>query len=187
MLSYVFWHRPNGEVSTAGYEKALLEFHRVLGGAGRPGLKATAVYRIDETPWLQNKMGYADWYLLEGSWAMDALNSVAVSSRREAAHDDVASQSFEGYGGLYDLITGEPEFENDLKAVWLTRPRGVDYWADLGRMVEDAGRPDTCWRRRMVLGPAPEFAIIGEPGLEVTPAEGWVIAAEVERIFLGPT
>lgn len=185
MLSYIFWHRPYPETSPSAYESALLEFHRRLAGAPPPGFSASAVYRVAPTPWLDDREGYEDWYLVEASWALDPLNRGAVSGPVEAAHAAVAALMEAGHGGLYALVWGEPTRAGDSTVAWLSRPRGIRYEPILDELRERLNGAWHCWRRQMVLGPAPEFALVSSPSVVPTPPPGWAVRG-VERVCLWP-
>jgi hypothetical protein len=69
-------------------------------------------------------------------------------------------------------------------AVWLIRPRGIQYRPVLKATC--AGIPNaTAWRRQMVLGPAPEFCIELTAGAKFQAPQGWQ-AREVKRARLMP-
>lgn len=183
MLAYLFWHRPYPSCEAAQYEAQLLRFHRQLAAAPPPGFRGSAAFRIPPVPWLGGEGGYEDWCLVEGSWALDPLNNFAVTGAMERPHNDVAAQMDVGHGGLYRLMWGEAALTGE-SATWLTRPRGIDWRAalePLHRQVPGA----VCWRRQMVLGPAPEFLIAAPAGAAVTPPEGWT-ALKVARTRFGP-
>ena len=80
-------------------------------------------------PWLGNQGGYEDWYLLEGSWAMDPLNGFAVAGRTQRPHDTAAAQMEEGQGGLYAHAGGDSSPAAQSSVFWLTRPRGISWQA----------------------------------------------------------
>lgn len=185
MLAYLFWHRPSPAAPAATYEAALVTFHRRLAEAAAPGLRASAAYRISATPWLGGREGYEDWYLVDASWALDPLNRWAVTGPMEAPHAAVAGLMETGAGGLYSLVWGEPAVPLRSAVAWLTRPRGVRYEPVLAELREQLGGPLICWRRQMVLGPAPEFALVGPPTLDPIPPPGWQ-ALRVERTCLWP-
>jgi hypothetical protein len=96
------------------------------------------------------------------------------------AHDAAAIQMEEGYGGLYALVWGEPVLPERSTAIWLTRPRGIQW-----RLVLDTVRQQfpqtTLWRRQMVLGPGKEFGLIAPPGVEIAAPSGWSALA-IERV-----
>ena len=62
MLAYIFWHRPYPNTECQRYEEGIVRFQNDL----------------------------EDWYLLDGTWAMDPLNAFAISGHVEAPHDSVA-------------------------------------------------------------------------------------------------
>jgi len=104
MLAYLFWHRPHSTTTIKQYEEALLRFQQHLGQQDPPGFRGSASFRVADLPWLGNLRGYEDWCLLDGSWALDPLNSFAVAGPVVSAHDAAATQMEEGYGGLYALV-----------------------------------------------------------------------------------
>ena len=65
-------------------------------------------------------------------------------------------------------------------AVWLTRPRRVEWRPVLEAMQQQLSQT-TLWRRQMVLGPGKEFALIVPPGLNVAAPAGWSALA-IERV-----
>jgi hypothetical protein len=179
MLSYIFWHRPKGESTPSGYEGLLLAFQRHLKKEALPGLIETASFRVGALPWLNGERIYEDWCVVEGSWVLDALNALAVEKQVVGAHDAAAAQMDVGYGGLYSLVWGEAALPGRSTAVWLTRPRGIQWRPILGAL-QDEFPEATLWRRHMVLGPGKEFALIVPPGRKVTAPPEWA-AFSVER------
>jgi hypothetical protein len=160
MLAYVFWHWPNAEHPAAEYEQIQREFHQALAQATSPGFQRSCVFRVDgKAPWLGGEPAYADWYLLENSAAMDPLNVAAVTGVCEAPHARVAHAMAAGAGSLFTLRGDTPP---DLAAArtltFLTKPRDMPY-ADFYPAVSTPS-PATLWRRTMVLGPTPEFALL---------------------------
>src|SRR5215831_17774004 len=104
MLAYIFWHRPYETTTVKQYEEALLRFQQHLGQQHPPGFSGSASFRVAALPWLDNRPGYEDWCLLDGSWALDPLNAFAVAGPVMSAHDAAAAQMDEGHGGLYALV-----------------------------------------------------------------------------------
>lgn len=185
MLAYLFWHAaPDGAVA-AEYEKTVVRFGAALADSQIPGLLDNASFAIGRTPWLGER-GYEDWVWLEGSWALDALNERAVSGAMTAPHDAVAKATRHGgFGGLYYLVAGEHRMPADSKVFWLSRPRGIAWRDVLPSIIRSASAEVAVWRRQMVLGPAPEFALIGPPDLSLAVPRGWS-GVEVERRALAP-
>jgi hypothetical protein len=180
MLAYLFWHRPCSTTTAKQYEEALLRFQQHLRQQDPPGFRGSASFRVAALPWLGNRAGYEDWCLLDGSWALDPLNSFAVAGPVTSAHDAAADQMEEGYGGLYALVWGEPVLPERSTAIWLTRPRGIQW-----RLVLDTVRQQfpqtTLWRRQMVLGPGKKFALMVPLGVNVPTPSGWSALA-IERV-----
>jgi hypothetical protein len=182
MLAYIFWHRPFAHIDGGAYEESIVRFQGDLVRQPPPGLRAAASFRIEPVPWLSNHAGYEDWYLLEGSWAMDPLNGFAVTGRTQSSHDTAAAQMEEGQGGLYAHAGGDSSPAQNSSVLWLTRPRGISWQAALEPLRARHPRA-VVWRRQMVLGPAREFAVEmpGETEIEVPP--GWQ-ALRVRRVRL---
>lgn len=185
MLAYIFWHRPYAGTSEDVYESTLLEFHQQLAEVSPPGFQASAVYRISPAPWLGDREGYEDWYLVEAAWALDPLNRTAATGRMEAPHAVIAALMETGHGGLYALLWGDRIPAPHSSVAWLSRPRGIRYEPVLAELRDPLGGQLSCWRRQMVLSPAPEFALVGAPTLDPSLPSGWQ-ARVVERICIWP-
>jgi hypothetical protein len=162
LLAYVFFHRAASGVQTSTYEAALRGFHAALEGGAPPGFVSSATYRIGN--------GYADWYLVESSAALDRLNEAAVSGARSAPHDAAAHMATDGAGKLLMLQSGsartDPGFE-----IRFSKPAGMAYPVFYERIKPWTDRAGvSLWRRMMVLGPAPEFCLVA-PSEQDLPAE----------------
>ncbi len=139
-LAYVFWHWP---ATDDGYEVAIAAFHAAL---DRPG---TATFALDRAPWPDERPSpYEDWYPVDDWAGVGALNDFAISGRRKAPHDAVAHRSRTGAGGVYRLIEEGPPLPEVRFAAWLHAPP-----AELPPGA-------ALWRRQLVLGPAPEYAVL---------------------------
>jgi hypothetical protein len=182
MLAYVFWHRPYAHIDRSRYEEAILRFQTDLTRQPPPGFIAAASFAIEAVPWLDDKPGYEDWCLLEGSWAMDPLNSYAITGSRQPSHDSVAALMENGHGGIYAHAGGETPPPQQSTAYWLTRPRGIDWRAALDPVRAKCPQANI-WRRQMVLGRPAEFAVTvpGDTAIEVP--SGWT-ALGVKRLRL---
>src|SRR5262249_22683631 len=101
MLAYIFWHRPYSNTERQRYEQAIVRFQNDLAGSKPPGFIGATSFQIEAVPWLSDLPGYEDWYLLDGTWAMDPLNAFAISGHVQAPHDSVAAMMEQGHGGLY--------------------------------------------------------------------------------------
>jgi hypothetical protein len=162
VLAYVFFHRPAPGVEIQAYEVALRRFHGLLAEGPPPGFIGSNTYRIGA--------GYADWYLIESSAALDPLNEAAVTGVRSSTHDAVAHMSADGAGKLMVLISGRagtaPGFE-----IRFSKPAGMSYPELYTRLKPWTDRREvSLWRRMMVLGPAPEFCMVA-PSERQLPAE----------------
>lgn len=156
MIAYVFWHWPDAGAERDAYEAAQREFHQKLGEAPSEGFQRSTSFRVHGVPWIAGGEGYEDWYLLDGSYALDPLNELAVSPAVRGVHD-AAARSAAGAGGLYRLVRGVPRLAAG-RVLWVAKRRGDPYDGFYARFG-----PDTViWRRQMVLGPAREFLIEGE-------------------------
>ena len=182
MLAYLFWHRPFAQVEQQLYEASITRFQADLAAHPPPGFISAASFKIDPVPWLGDQAGYEDWYLLEGSWAMDPLNAYAITGHRQASHDSAAAQMADGCGGLYADAGGEFAAVPQSTLFWLTRPRGVR-WQDGIAAVRAHCPQANCWRRQMVLGPAAEFAVAVPGDAEIDVPAGWQ-ARRVPRLRL---
>jgi hypothetical protein len=173
MLAYVFWHWPAAEVSSDDYERLQAGFHRGLAEARIPGFQASTAFRIDgQASWLGGAPAYVDWYLLDGSAALDTLNEAAVSGMRKGPHDVLARAMGAGAGSLLQArttVTPE-EIKRARWATWLAKPKGMPYDPFYGRLAPVYTRPGvSLWRRQMVLGPTTEFGLLSSEPLHLPP------------------
>jgi hypothetical protein len=162
LLAYVFSHRLADAAHASAYEDSLRQFHEQLATAAIDGFIASATFAVGT--------GYSDWYLLESSAAMDALNVAAISGPRAPAHDSAARMASDGVGKLLSLAVGSPSLAAGFE-VRFGKPTGtpyVDFYARMKAWVEEPGV--SLWRRMMVLGPAPEFCLLTPEKVEL-PAE----------------
>ena len=147
-LAYVFWHWP---AEPARYEERMQAFHTAL---DRPG---TATFRLERAPFEDPAPPFEDWYSVEDWTALGELNDFAVSGPRREPHDAVAAMSRRGAGGVYRLIEGDVALRDVTFAAWSpTRPRLT-------------GTAGAVWQRQLVLGPAPEYAVLAGSPLDVVP------------------
>jgi hypothetical protein len=159
LLGYVFFHRPTPGARIDGYEDALRRFHAALASAAPSGFRSSSSHRVGG--------GYADWYLLEDSAALDPLNVAAVGARVVASHDAVAHMSTDGAGKLFSHVSGEPSIGGAFETRF-AKPKGIAYPDFYALLKEWTGRPHvSLWRRMLVLGPAPEFCLISDSMVEL--------------------
>ena len=165
MLAYVFWHWPAASRDAAAYEAAECEFHAALAASRPSGFGGSAVYRVGgEAPWLGGSPAYADWYLVQDSAALDPLNVAAVSGACEAPHRRLTRAMGAGAGSLLQLRSGTADLNSARYVTWLVKPREMAYDAFY---AAHALVPGTVWRRQMVLGPTPEFAIVSSAPVQI--------------------
>jgi hypothetical protein len=152
VLAYVFSHRPAEGVDGAAYEAALRRFHAALASAPLSGFVRSSTFKVGDR--------YSDWYLVDGSAALDVLNAAAVSGTRTPAHDSAARMAADGVGKLYSLVSGEPPAGSGFE-IRFSKPAGVGYADHYERLRPySGGRGVSLWRRMMVLGPPPEFCLL---------------------------
>lgn len=160
MLVYVFWHWRRREVERDQYELLQRDFQSALRTAPPPGLVESWVSAVTGAAWAAGGgEAYEDWYLIEGSWALDPLNDAAVTGGRQAPHAAAAAAALGGVAGLYRLrrgtVTPAPRV-----AAWFPKPPGLSYEALYDLLQPLIGAPEfALWGRQMVLGPAPEFCL----------------------------
>jgi hypothetical protein len=146
-------------IGAAPYETALAAFHRTLRADPPAGFRGSTALRLDAAPWLGGEgVAYEDWYLVDDWTALGALNAHAAAGGRAPAHDAVARAAGPGAGAVYALINGPAAPPGGGRTLWLSKPPGTPYPA----FHEELGRhADQAWQRQMVLGPAPEYAVVG--------------------------
>jgi hypothetical protein len=151
VLAYLFWHRPEDPGNADEYERRLIEFHAVASDV----VVESAAFRLDRLPFTEAD-GYEDWYLVDDWTALGELNDAAVSGARKSPHDTVAHLTGAGWGGVYRLIRGNAEVPEGGR--WESKPSEESYESFLERA--DAAN---VWQRQLVLSPAAEFFLSGEP------------------------
>ena len=196
MLAYVFWHRPREGESAEAYEPLVRAFHSSLSRSAPAGMLASASYRVADLPWFDSP-AYEDWYLLEDYAALGVLNEAAVGRGHRTSHDEVARRSGPGAGALYALLEGAPGAEAlaaATLAIWVERPaqRPADALrAELAELLGDGLKPasGSVWQRQLVLGPAPEYCVIGAEAPSGVRAsrlpEGWSTSIVGRELIYG--
>ena len=161
MLAYVFWHWPQSHIDRDSYVNHLIDFHNVLAANKPNGFHESVVFRIRGASWLNTAdEAYEEWYLLDGSAAMDPLNDGAVSGVCEEPHNKVAREAADGTGGLYRLRAGHGRLSEARHALWLSKPVGVSYKDFYSALDPLTSKPGVAlWGRQMTLGPTTEFCI----------------------------
>lgn len=157
LLAYVFWHSPQAGVDPAVYEAGLLSFHESLDPAEIDGFHDSATFRVADAPWMTGSAVYEDWYLVEDFTALGRLNVGAVTERRQTPHGNVALLAGQGAAGLYALRQGVEALSDATQAAWFGKPAGISS----NEVVQLTWGPGQLWQRQLVLGPTPEFCLLG--------------------------
>ncbi|MCA1554729.1 MAG: hypothetical protein LC737_10155, partial [Chloroflexi bacterium] len=123
---------------------------------------------------------FEDWYVLDGSCALDVINEVAVSPALASSHGAIAQRTAAGAGGLYRLRTGDL-YRGDSHVYWIGKPRSMSYEAFYRALEVCTRQPHvSLFRRQMVLGPAPEFCLRAPTALDIpTPLSALALTANL--------
>lgn len=182
MLAYVFWHWPRPGVASDDYVTRQQAFHQALASRGPTALEASYIWRVTGAPWTPVSVAYEDWYLLENSAGLEALNAAAMSDSLREAHDAAASLAAGGMAALYTpsgpRAGMEPLLDGSL-AQWFSKPEAMRYSALYQRLGPNLAR---VWARMMVLGPTPEFLLVGDD-IHALPLEWRAQITRRERIW----
>ena len=202
-LAYVFWHQPRSGVDPAGYESGMQRFHQRLKAVPVPGFVDSWTLRVPDLPWLAGG-GYEDWYLVDDFTALGVLAEHAVDRARTESHDAVARASGRGAGAVYALVAGEsgasgesgesgdsgaPREPGESGGTasrsgwvgWFSKRDDVRYpqlRTGLTQLIVD-GAVRSVWQRQLVLGPGPEFRVLGDGPVAVGGADLTVATAVV--------
>jgi hypothetical protein len=171
MLAYVFWHWPLEGTDAAAYEDGQIRFQQSLARQPPAGLQGSASFRIERLPWFEEEgpPRYEDWYVVEDWTALGVLEQAAVGAGHRSAHERAASHAGGGAGGVYRLVEGIEPALDAVSATWVTAPPRTA-GSLIGELLADGGAI-AVWRRALVLGPAPEWCLLGAappPGVEAS-------------------
>jgi len=182
MLAYIFWHWPRPGIASDEYEARQQAFHQALAARGPMALQASAIWRVIGAPWTPVSVAYEDWYLLENSAGLDALNTAAISDSLREVHDAAAGLAAGGVAALYTpsgpRVALEPALDGSL-GQWFSKPEGMRYSTLYQRL---GPRLDHLWMRMMVLGPSPEFLLLGDD-ISTLPPEWRAHVTRRQRIW----
>jgi len=160
MLAYVFWHWRREDVPLERYRGLIRDFHASLARRGPSGFLESIAYAIPGAEWIRGALpAFEDWYLLEGSAALDPLDRGAVSTPHQAPHDTIAGAVAGGTGGLYRLRQGTPLGPEARVGRWCSKPDGMSYPELFALLAPACEAGAALWCRQMVLGPALEFCL----------------------------
>ena len=181
MLAYVFWHVAAPDAGREDYEARMAGFHAALRAAPPPGLGPTATFGVRAIPWLDDRGGYEDWYLVDDFAALGTLNAAAVSGPRRAPHDAAAALAATGSAGIMGHVAGPLLAAPPAWAAWLAKPAGTAYADWHAALAAAAGADAAVWQRQMTLGPALEYCVLApaERALPAPPAHAWDLRAVV--------
>jgi len=171
-LHYIFWHWPRPDVDLSVYAGKLVRFQEELENAvGGTLVGETGAYRSAAPPWTPGDAAvFSDWYSMDSGARLDELNDGAVGGEAvRLAHTELAALYGGGAGSLYDYKRGtafDPMFLRYTH--WFPKPAGMTYH-DFNRLLEPVTSQSntTLMRRRMVLGPSPEFCLASEALFEL--------------------
>jgi hypothetical protein len=173
MLAYVFWHWPTQGTAAEEYERLQQQFHRGLTDAAINEFQGSTAFRIDgQAPWVGGSPAYVDWYLLQSSVGLDALNEAAVAGMRKGPHDVLARAMGAGAGSLLQARTSVDftAIHSARWATWLAKPKGMPYDPFYQRLQPVSSQSGvSLWRRQMVLGPTTEFGLLSPDRLQLPP------------------
>ena len=187
-LAYVFWHWLGAGGDVVAYEDALAAFQRTLLENAPPGYRGATVFRHDPAPWLSAPgPHYVDWYLTDGSAALDPLNDRAVSVACRATHDIAAAAAAGGTAGLYRFRQGAGQNVGQAadvrSATWFSKPAGMSYEAlDAAIAERTESIPSQLWSRAMTLGPTPEMCALAPVAISL-PVEFNAIHVAMEPVW----
>lgn len=155
MIAWIFWHTRHADAGESDYRTALRAFHDLILTTAPEGFLGVRVLRHEALPWLVSATEvYEDWYFVESSAALDALDEAALAAFSQDAHARIARLAATATAGLYRLRAGEP-LPSPAHTFWMSKPRQDPY----APFIERLSRAGTVWSRKMVLGPAPEFCV----------------------------
>ena len=170
MLAYVFWHWRDSSADADAYENAQRRFHDALAAEPSAGFRGSFSHAIEGAPWANaGGPAYEDWYLVDGSAALDPLNTAAVTATRQAPHDAAAARAAGGTAGLYRLRLGAVE-RSPTVAHWFQKPAGMPYPQFLAALEPAVvAAHGALFMRQMTLGPATEFVLFAAAPVTLPP------------------
>lgn len=163
MLAYVFWHWPRPDISQQEYEARLCRFHQSMTATPPAGMRRSLTWRVEGAPWLPDGPAFEDWYLLDDTSALDSISTGAVSGGNAPLHHAIASLAAGGTAGLYKPARVPEATASGETAAWFGKLAGMTYDALYSSLdTVETVTPDGLWLRMLVLGPTPEFCLLGD-------------------------
>ena len=150
------------------------------------GFHYSAVFLVEGAPWITTDAeAYEEWYIVDGSAALDPLNEGATSGACQEPHSQVARCAAGGVSGLYQFRAGEPNLAATRFAVRVPKPFGMSYEQFYAAVQPATAEPGvSLWRRQMVLGPPPEFCLLS-PTRQELPERFETLCTPLTPIWLG--
>jgi hypothetical protein len=178
VIAYAFWHSPAAGVPEEAYEAALAAFMGELSAAAVPGLRRCQSIRFEGLPWVAASPAYQDWYELDGTAVLDALEAGAVRAAMAAPHAAIARLAGIGSGGLFARRSDSERVPRasigGARIAWVDKPAGTTYSSFIAGLLTAVEPGGELWQRRLSLGPGREFCLrLPEDG----PSPGEVSAA----------
>ncbi len=184
MLAYVLWHWCSAGTDAKTYEELSLDFHRAVRDGRPAGFQGSALYSSKGALWTPAAAHvYEDWYLFEGSWALDDFNLFAVADARRIPHRRIAEATAGFVAGLYGLQRGTPRLADTRQlASFLSKPLELPFEDYYSRLTPWTERPGVMlWRRHLVLAPGTQFVLVGPTDLD-PPSEFVTTIVELDPV-----
>lgn len=157
-LGYLFWHRP-GFVDSSVYEAAIGDFHAALTADPPSGFLTSWTWRLAAPPWFDGTdPTYLDVYLTADLTTLGELERGAVTGSRQPSHDRAAAAMSTGVGALMAVVAGDPLASRGRSLAFVNKPPGAMRETFAAELARDGA---SVWMRRLVLGPGPEYLVVG--------------------------
>ena len=164
-LGYLFWHRP-GAVDPLAYESTLRSFHGALAAEPPAGFVTSWTWRLAAPPWFAGPdPTYLDAYLTADLTTLGDLERGAVEGSRRPAHDQAAAAVVAGAGALMQLVAGDGTAMAGRALAFVDKPPRADRASFVAGLARGGV---SVWMRRLVLGPGPEYLVVGADPLPPT-------------------
>ena len=168
MLAYLFWHEPHEDVDADAYVERLQAFHRALAAAPPPSFVRSWSVRLAAAPWDDGRPSRSRTGTRRGlARARDAERG---RGPRPARHRPRRGRrdGDERRRWAVPAAARDARRAGAVGGVGRQAPgRALDVFEPRLRAAVDAAGGGAVLRRQMVLGPAPEYALLagGEPAI----------------------